>query len=308
MPLFSIIVPVYNVEECLERCVNSIISQSFKDFELILVDDGSPDKCPQICDEFAENDERITVIHKENGGVSSARNAGIDAAKGDYIWFVDSDDAIEADSLCFLAEKIKKTRQDLYVFNSKFNAYIDIKNFDDFFVKYYFKYLFGFGPWNKLYFTKIIKDNELKFDDEEKIGEDLLFNINVYCFVSSIAVYEDQLYSYIIREGSAMTTQSKERHINQMRLFRKIKNLMKNKVSEETLATLFFMHLVSGLNQSLLGGLTNKEYKALWAKYINESGFEKKILKKALNKFLDNEGASLLGRIRMKLIFAWYLV
>ena len=96
--LFSIIVPVYKVEEYLERCVKSILDQTCTDIEIILVDDGSPDKCPEICDCLQMKDNRIKVIHKENGGLSSARNAGLNAAKGDFILFVDSDDIIEADT------------------------------------------------------------------------------------------------------------------------------------------------------------------------------------------------------------------
>ena len=93
--LVSIIVPVYNVEQYLRRCIESILSQTYHNFELILVDDGSTDSSGAICDEYALADERIHVIHKPNGGVSSARNAGIDTAKGEYILFVDSDDRVE---------------------------------------------------------------------------------------------------------------------------------------------------------------------------------------------------------------------
>lgn len=93
--LVSIIVPIYGVEEYLSKCIDSIINQTYKNLEIILVDDGSPDKCPDICDAFEKKDERIKVIHKKNGGLSDARNAGIDTAHGDYIVFVDSDDWIE---------------------------------------------------------------------------------------------------------------------------------------------------------------------------------------------------------------------
>ena len=96
-PKISIIVPVYKVELYLEKCINSILNQTFKDFELILVDDGSPDRCGEICDEYAKKDNRIVVVHKENGGQASARNVGLDIARGDYIGFVDSDDWIERD-------------------------------------------------------------------------------------------------------------------------------------------------------------------------------------------------------------------
>ena len=97
MPVISIIVPVYKVEPYLARCVESLRSQTLKDIEIILVDDGSPDKCPRMCDEFAKADPRIRVIHKENGGLSSARNAGLRDAQGQYIGFVDSDDTADPD-------------------------------------------------------------------------------------------------------------------------------------------------------------------------------------------------------------------
>lgn len=96
-PLISVIVPVYKVEKYLNRCVDSIIKQTYKNIEIILVEDGSPDACPEICDALADKDSRVRVIHKTNGGLSSARNAGIDVAKGEYIGFVDSDDFIDKD-------------------------------------------------------------------------------------------------------------------------------------------------------------------------------------------------------------------
>lgn len=108
MPEISIIVPVYKVEQYLERCVKSILGQTFKDFELILVDDGSPDKCPILCDEWKQKDERIRVIHKENGGLSSARNAGLKISRGKYIGFVDSDDWIAEDMYELLYGLLKK--------------------------------------------------------------------------------------------------------------------------------------------------------------------------------------------------------
>ena len=102
-PAISIIIPVYNAENYLRRCIDSVLSQSFTDFELILVDDGSKDKSPQICDEYASQDTRVRVIHKANGGVSAARNDGLDIAKGEYITFIDSDDWVERDYLSTLS-------------------------------------------------------------------------------------------------------------------------------------------------------------------------------------------------------------
>ena len=95
--LFSVIVPIYNIEKYIRKCIDSVLAQSFTDYELILVDDGSPDNCPAICDEYAAKDNCIRVVHKENGGVSKARNVGIDCAQGEYLSFIDGDDIVDAD-------------------------------------------------------------------------------------------------------------------------------------------------------------------------------------------------------------------
>ena len=108
-PFVSIIVPVYKVEKYIRECIESIVCQD-GEWELILVDDGSPDGCPAICDEYAAKDERVRVIHKENGGVSTARNKGLDAANGDWIWFVDGDDYIKENSIRRILSYINKCR------------------------------------------------------------------------------------------------------------------------------------------------------------------------------------------------------
>lgn len=118
MPLVSIIVPIYNVEKFLERCVNSILAQTFQNFELILVDDGSPDHCPEMCDMYSMKDSRIKVIHKKNGGLSEARNAGLDIAQGQYYFFVDSDDMIAPNALQLLVKYAKGNSSDVIISKS----------------------------------------------------------------------------------------------------------------------------------------------------------------------------------------------
>lgn len=111
MPTISVIVPVYKVEPYIRKCVDSILGQTFSDIQVILVDDGSPDQCGKICDEYAKQDNRVEVIHKENGGLSDARNAGIPYAKGEYIIFLDSDDYIENDMFEYMYTRIKDSEQ-----------------------------------------------------------------------------------------------------------------------------------------------------------------------------------------------------
>lgn len=117
MPLISVIVPVYKVEKYIHKCVDSILAQTFTDFELFLVDDGSPDNCGEICDEYAKKDDRIIVIHKENGGLSDARNVAIDRAKGDYLTFIDSDDYVSENHIETLYNALIKTDADISISN-----------------------------------------------------------------------------------------------------------------------------------------------------------------------------------------------
>ena len=113
--LISVVIPVYKVEKFIRNCVDSVIAQTYKDLEIILVDDVSPDGCPAICDEYAAADKRIKTVHKENGGLSSARNAGLDVATGEYVFFVDSDDYISENAIERLYEALIKEKADIAI-------------------------------------------------------------------------------------------------------------------------------------------------------------------------------------------------
>lgn len=304
MPLFSIIVPVYKTEQYLDKCVSSILRQSYTDFELILVDDGSPDNCPQKCDNYQKQDDRVKVLHKENGGVSSARNLGMTVATGEYIWFVDSDDYIEPFSLQQLYEAQKEQQADMYVFNNGSAHELSSNDINEFFEKYYFTYILGFGPWNKLYKREIVQSNYLCFDTQETIGEDLLFNIEYYkaIFLEGGKVYfslDRDYYQYVDRVGSAMNTASKGRIIQQLRLFDKIQNSLTGILSNKNIAYLFLMHLISGIGQSKQGYLTSKEFAQIeFEKYFK--WFRK--IDKVKADFFKNEKASYLGKARIQLL------
>ena len=210
-PLISVIVPVYNVEKYLDRCVESIVNQTYTNLEIILVDDGSPDNCPQMCDAWAEKDSRIKVIHKENGGVSSARNAGIDSATGEYIGFVDSDDTIDENMYEVLKNSIVKEHVQLSVCGYKYNnkEYIPDKvkivdsesalllMFDN-----NYKAFEGFSV-NKLYINSIIKNSGIRFLDSYMVCEDTLFNFNYIKLCTNVVLIDYCGYNYFIREDSA---------------------------------------------------------------------------------------------------------
>ena len=303
MQLVSVIVPVYKTEKYLPKCIDSILNQTYNDFELILVDDGSPDNCPHICDKYAQSDSRIKVIHKKNGGVSSARNLGISVARGTYIWFVDSDDYIEPFSLQRLFEVQNSYNAELYVFNNRSVCELSTENVNDFFRKYYFTYALGFEPWNKLYKRDVIIENHLQFDTQEKIGEDLLFNINYYKAIFSSGAKDiyfvgEDYYHYVERDNSAMNTASKGRIYQQLRLFDKILKSMSGVLSEESLSYLFILHLLSGIGQSLQGGLSSKEFAE-----IDFSKYQKwlKIFERMKKLFFENEHTGMLGKVRINL-------
>lgn len=305
MSLFSIIVPVYNTKPYLERCIKSILNQDYNNFELILIDDGSTDGSAEVCDEYARFDERIKVIHKENGGVSSARNCGIEIATGDYVWFVDSDDYIEQNALYILHKMVMMDKKDLYVFNTYKENGTFCGDLDTFFERFYFTYVLKYAPWNKLYKRSILNQYQIKYDKEETIGEDLLFNISYYSHIENgVRLINKQLYFYDNRPGSAMNTQSKYRIVQQMRLFDKEKLILKGKVKRETMSMLFLMHLISGVKQSLSGGLTSDEFVKIvnFSKYQSDMDISRQVRK----DFFLNEHSSRVGSFRIE-IFLFFI-
>ena len=209
--VISVIVPVYNVEKYLDKCVDSIVNQTYKNLEIILVDDGSPDNCPKMCDAWVEKDSRIKVIHKENGGVSSARNAGLKASCGEYIGFVDSDDFIQPDmfeqllgaydkesielSACALFYNIESVRPDNDFVCSNEDTYKML--FDRKAYPYFEGYI-----WNKLYVAEIIKNNNIQFSTDIKRCEDTLFNFEYFKYVNKTYIVNKCCYNYIINDAS----------------------------------------------------------------------------------------------------------
>lgn len=213
----SVIIPVYKVEKYLKRCVESVVNQTYKNIEIILVNDGSPDKCGEICDEYARIDSRIKVIHKENGGLSSARNSGLDIASGDYIMFVDSDDWISEVSLEQLNEYID---MDYDIINFKFSfvkenskELIETNNnikdsYECDLITYIDKLFSGelnFFIWNKLYKKNLF--DEVRFP-EGRNYEDLATIYKLYFNAKSIIVTDYTLYYYWLGNSNSITSNS----------------------------------------------------------------------------------------------------
>lgn len=212
-PLISVIVPVYNVEKYLRKCVNSIVNQTYKNLEIILVDDGSPDNCGKICDELAIKDNRIKVIHKENGGLSSARNAGMDIATGEYITFVDSDDYIENDTYEKVVVAINKFDSDLIFFREKSvdesgkTIYIngDTPSGEIFEISMdeAAQLIIGRqinGMCDKVYKASIF--DGLCFEEGLIHGEDFMYNLLALSRVKTVSYVDQIKYSYVMNNSS----------------------------------------------------------------------------------------------------------
>ncbi len=301
----SIIIPVYKVEEYLRKCIDSILQQDYNDYELILVDDGSPDNCPQICDEYSKKYDNVKVIHQKNGGVCAARNVGLAIATGVWIWFIDGDDYIDDGAIRHVSDISNKYNVDLIVFEKEINLNYNLTDINLFFVQHYFKYHLGFAPWNKWYKRKIIEEHKLRFDTEEKIGEDLLFNAIYYKYIGHIIFSDYHCYHYVQHSASAMHQNYAERLEQQMRLYQKIMDQYYSILYEKNKCILYIMHLISGLNQS--GQALDKQKKTeLLKNYFSQHYFASSVWAVATREFLQNERATFLGGICCHLKLAWY--
>ena len=218
MPKVSIIVPVYNVEAYLHRCIDSILAQTFTDWELLLIDDGSPDRSGEICDEYAQKDKRIRVFHKNNGGVSSARNLGLNNACGDWTTFVDSDDFLDRTSLSKMFSLTNHYDSDLFCFifrisnGLKCDKLLNDSDLEkttisqiskDTMIKKILTYQTDCGPCAKLFRTEKLK--LYRFDETLRIGEDLLLNLSYICDEQKPIIYsETSVYNYFMNTQSVM--------------------------------------------------------------------------------------------------------
>lgn len=207
----SIVVPIYNIENSLSRCVDSIKNQIYINWELILVNDGSSDRSGSICDKYAENDERIIVVHKQNGGSASARNAGLRAATGDYITFVDGDDWIENDGYEKMMRRAMETDSDIVMSNftiqkadgtcSVRKEGFDKPNSVELIKAMMTGKLHG-SNCNKIYRRSIVENNNIRFIDGADYTEDLAFNIKLLTLTDKITYLPIAYYHYCIYDNS----------------------------------------------------------------------------------------------------------
>lgn len=228
-PQISVIVPIYKAEKYLRKCIDSILAQTFTDFELLLIDDGSPDNSGRICDEYAEKDSRIRVFHKENGGVSSARNVGLDNARGEWIAFVDADDWVSENYL----EQDFATKANLIQLgynivseNGKLTRSYRFKEKELTEKKLIYRYFVqkrNNALWDKFFSRDLI--SEQRFDENVAVGEDFLFMLSLICKVQCYRFSSTGKYYYVIRNSSAMGRVSKSARKRLDIIFKNIVNV-----------------------------------------------------------------------------------
>ena len=212
--LVSIIIPIYKVEKDLKRCIESVLNQTYQNIEIILVDDGSPDNCPKICEDYKIKDSRIKVIHKKNGGLSDARNAGIEIAQGEYITFIDSDDYVTEDYVEYLYKLIVKYKADISICSHDAVYINDIKRFrtdcneaimnsEIALKKMLYHQNYDVSAWAKMY--KLDLFNEIRYP-VGRLFEDAATTYKLIDKSKKIAYGSESKYKYIIRPNSIVTS------------------------------------------------------------------------------------------------------
>lgn len=305
--LISVIVPVYNVEDYLDKCISSIITQSYDNFELILIDDGSTDKSGEICDSFSLKDNRIKVIHKVNGGVSSARNYGLEQAHGEYVCFVDSDDYVLND---YLINFINYADEDVdfvlsgYMLINSSSRYISSVSKSkcigkvDLLLSNFSRLYCCYAPYGKLFKRSIITKHKLLFDPAIYYGEDRLFVFEYLSYVNQVAIIPCVDYCYCRRVGSLVskTYQFEQEYY----AYRQAINTVENFLNKQKLKNARHISLI----YSLVADFANRVLNTIYSS--KDSTYRERM------SLLENVDISLIGKyahpVNMKEIFIKYLL
>ena len=309
----SVVLPIYNVEKYLSRCLESVVNQSYRKLEIILVDDESPDKCPEICDKWAAKDSRIKVIHKKNGGLGHARNTGIENATGEYICFVDSDDYIASDTIEKAYEAVKKENADIGIFGfltvdkngnvtnvitpkTKCQKYVDEKVLTVFLPD-----LISWNPdngvatdlrmsaWTALYSMELIQRNSWRFVSErEIISEDVYSLLDLYRNVKTVVVIPEAFYFYCENETSLTHSYKKDRY-NRIKHFYKAcidrcEKLEYSKEVKRRMAYPFTANSIAAMKMIAISDLSNTEKKKMISDIVNDETMQNVVNQMNLKK------------------------
>ena len=274
-PLLTVVIPVYNVEKYLKRCIESILIQEWKNYDILLVDDGSTDNSPQICDGYAKAYDFISVIHKKNGGLSAARNTGISNAEGEYVYFPDSDDWIEPDTFIALAEVVESQKFDIISFNREFVKGEEDAIVSDSLVTQVFEgkdafvqmlrhsYITGFAN-DKIYRKSLFTDNDIQFPIG-KYYEDLGTNYKLFLSAKKVYATNQKYYHYLIDNPDSITQSWNEKKFRDMFGFYKelfYSDFVRSQLNKEELqmSQLYYVNGLVHILASLYKSKLDKKY------------------------------------------------
>ena len=274
-PLLTVVIPVYNVEKYLKRCVESVLVQEWHNYDILLVDDGSTDSSPQICDDYAKVYDFISVIHKKNGGLSEARNTGILHAKGEYVYFPDSDDWIETDTFLALAEVLESQKFDIISFNREFvkdehDAIVSdslvsqvFEGKDAFVQMLKHSYITGFAN-DKIYRKSLFIDNNILFP-KGKYYEDLGTNYKLFLSAKKVYATNQKYYHYLIDNPDSITQSWNEKKFSDMFGFYKdifYSDFVRSQLNQEELqiSQLYYVNGLIHILASLYKSKLDKKY------------------------------------------------
>lgn len=274
-PLLTVVIPVYNVEKYLNRCIESILLQEWKNYDILLVDDGSTDRSPQICDDYVQAYDFISVIHKENGGLSEARNTGISQAKGEYVYFPDSDDWLEPDAFMALAEVLESQKFDIISFNREFvkgeeDAIVSepevtqvFEGKDAFVQMLKHSYITGFAN-DKIYRKSLFIDNNILFP-KGKYYEDLGTNYKLFLSAKKVYATNQKYYHYLIDNPDSITQSWNEKKFSDMFGFYKdifYSDFVRSQLNQEELqiSQLYYVNGLIHILASLYKSKLDKKY------------------------------------------------
>ena len=280
-PLVSVVVPVYNVEKYLDRCVQSVVNQTYENLEIILVDDGSTDKSAPMCDSWAKADSRVKVVHKKNSGLGMARNTGLESACGKYIFFFDSDDYVNVETVEKCVATAEKNNSEVVIYGLC-DVYDDGKTSEKEIVTYktvyvgdevknevlpgMFTYSMGFGisSCGKMYSLSKIKELNLKFKSEKEIiSEDAYFILELFSHINNVSIIKESLYYYYKRSNSLTHSYKADRQKkNDVFLIKCIELAHQNNLSQQVIDHItarYHMYSITAMKQIVASDLSAKE-------------------------------------------------
>ena len=306
-PKVSVIVPIYNVEKYLERCLESLVNQSLQEIEILLIDDGSTDNSPLICDKYAKQDQRIKVVHKQNQGLGMARNTGLELASGEYVVFIDSDDFIEKNAYQEMYDMIKEENAEILITNyyeyvtntcekKEMRTVREARIIEGEEIKKLACQMVGFSPfekneddigmsvWKNMYFRKFIEENQIKFYSErEYVSEDAIFQLMAIPKMKKVRLSTNCYYYYCQNDNQSLSTTFRESKFEEYKkLYLKEYELLKTNGIVETgkyyIATTFLGNIRAHIKQLSLSQYSKKRKKELVEK-IEKDAMVQTVLK-----------------------------